>query len=119
MTNRIPTRRTFLKAGAALGTFAAAPQYLRRAEAADGQTLSWLCYPGHAAPEVIGPFEEEHKVKIVAKEYSGGEKMIALINGSPAGTFDVVTSDEAYVTELVKADYIEELNPADFPLDQF
>ena len=73
----------------------------------------------HAAPEVIGPFEEEHKVKIVAKEYSGGEKMIALINGSPAGTFDVVTSDEAYVTELVKADYIEELNPADFPLDQF
>ncbi len=119
MINRMPTRRTFLKAGAALGTFAAAPQYLKQAEAADGQTLSWLCYPGHAAPEVIGPFEEEHKVKIVAKEYSGGEKMIALINGSPAGTFDVVTSDEAYVTELVKADYIEELNPADFPLDQF
>src|SRR5215212_11299624 len=119
MTKIKPTRRTILKAGAALGTFAIAPYYIRPTLAADSQTLSWLCYPGHAAPEVIGPFEEQHKVKIVAKEYRGGEKMMALINGSPPGTFDVVTSDEAYITGLVKAEYIEELNPADFPLDQF
>ena len=45
--------------------------------------------------------------------------MMALINGSPPGAFDVVTSDEAYVSELIKADYIEQLNPADFPLGEF
>ena len=96
-----------------------APRATVEAQAADPQTLSWLCYPGHAAPEVIGPFEQENNVKILAKEYSGGEKMMALINGSPPGSFDVVTSDEAYVSQLIKADYIEQLNPADFPLGEF
>ena len=113
------TRRSFLKAGAALGGLAIAPRAIVEAQAADPQTLSWLCYPGHAAPEVIGPFEQQNNVKILAKEYSGGEKMMALINGSPPGAFDVVTSDEAYVSELIKADYIEQLNPADFPLGEF
>jgi spermidine/putrescine transport system substrate-binding protein len=77
------TRRSFLKAGAALGGLTIAPRAIVEAQAADPQTLSWLCYPGHAAPEVIGPFEQENNVKILAKEYSGGEKMMALINGSP------------------------------------
>ena len=113
------TRRSFLKACAALGGLTIASRAIVEAQAADPQTLSWLCYPGHAAPEVVGPFEQENNVKILAKEYSGGEKMMALINGSPPGSFDVVTSDEAYVSELIKADYIEQLNPADFPLGEF
>lgn len=85
----------------------------------DDKTLTWLTYPGHGAPEVVAPFEEKYGVKIVAKEYSGGERLLALIHGSPAGTFDVVLSDEAYVNELKQADFIEPMNPADYPIADF
>lgn len=85
----------------------------------DDKTLTWLTYPGHGAPEVVAPFEEKYGVKIVSKEYSGGERLLALIHGSPAGTFDVVLSDEAYVNELKQADFIEPMNPADYPIADF
>lgn len=120
-TDVLTTRRQLLR-GAAATTGAAllsqAPFHAAQAQA-DDKVLTWLTYPGHGAPEVVAPFEEKYGVKIVAKEYSGGEKLLALIHGSPAGTFDVVLSDEAYVSELKKADYIEPMNPADYPISDF
>ena len=85
----------------------------------DDKVLTWLTYPGHGAPEVVAPFEKKYGVKIVSKEYSGGERLLALVHGSPAGTFDVVLSDEAYVNELKQANFIEPMNPADYPIADF
>jgi spermidine/putrescine transport system substrate-binding protein len=78
--------------------------------------LSW---PGYTAPEVVGPFEQEHGVKIVGKEYTGGDNMLALLSTSPPGTFDLVLSDAEYVRMLREADVVEKLDPTNYPLEDF
>ena len=113
------TRRGFLKAGAAAGSLAlAAPMIIRKARAED-KVLNWLTYSGHSADEVIGPFVKETGIQIRAKEYADGEKMLALIHGSPPGTFDLVTSDAPYVALLVKSNLLQPMNPADYNLNDF
>ena len=113
------TRRRVLQQGAALGTLAlAAPTIIRKAEA-DDKVLNWLTYSGHSADEVVGPFKEATGITIKAKEYADGEKMLALIHGSPPGTFDLVTSDAPYVELLVKSGLLQEMNPGDYALDSF
>lgn len=117
-----PTNRRQVLRGAAATAGAAllssSPFHTAQAQT-DDNVLTWLTYPGHGAPEVVAPFEEEYGVKVVSKEYSGGERLLALIHGSPAGTFDVVLSDEAYVNELKQADFIEPMNPADYAFEDF
>src|SRR5262249_58481552 len=111
-------RRTFLKGSAAL-VGAAAAGGLPRSGRADEKVLTLLSWPGYADPEVVGPFEQASGVKIVGKEYTGGDNMLALLNSSPPGTFDLVLSDAEYVHMLREANLIQKLNPADFPLDDF
>ena len=113
------TRRAFLKRSAAMGSLTlAAPMILRKAYA-DDKVLNWLTYSGHSADEVIGPFVKETGIQIRAKEYADGEKMLALIHGSPPGTFDLVTSDAPYVALLVKSNLLQPMDPADYHLDTF
>ena len=71
-------RRQFLGGAGALGAGLATSGLLlpSRARAQD-KTLNLLTWPGHADPAVVGPFEEEYGVKVVAKEYVGGENMLA------------------------------------------
>lgn len=120
-SNMPMSRRTLLGgASAMVGAAAVSNLSVNTAEAqADDNVLTWLTYPGHGAPEVVAPFEEAHGVRIVSREYSGGERLLALVHGSPPGTFDVVLSDEAYVNELKQADFIEPMNPADYPIQDF
>ena len=116
---RKQTRRTFLKYGAAAASVAlAAPTVLRKADA-DEKVLNWLTYSGHSADEVVGPFKEATGITIKAKEYADGEKMLALIHGSPPGTFDLVTSDAPYVELLVNSGLLQEMEPGDYALDSF
>jgi spermidine/putrescine transport system substrate-binding protein len=118
---QMPLSRRKLLAGATITAGAAAfPRaWVGAAQAQDEQVLTWLTYPGHGAPEVVAPFEQAHGVRVVTKEYSGGERLLALIHGSPPGTFDVVLSDEAYVIELKRAGFIEPMDPADYPISDF
>jgi spermidine/putrescine transport system substrate-binding protein len=117
------SRRSFLKTGAALGatglgvgTSLLAPS---EADAADPKVLNYLAWPGNADPYVVGEFEKEHGVKIRIKEYVGGDQMMAVVNQSPPGTYDVVLADAEYMHLLKAADFIEPLNPADYALKDF
>ena len=78
-----------------------------------------LAWYGHAEPDIVGEFEEANNVKFVPKYYTGGDNMLGLIAQSPRGTFDVILSDGEYVQQLNAAGYIEELDPADYPFDDF
>jgi len=112
------SRRNFLKSsslaagGIALGAHAGPAR-------SDEKELNWLTYAGHGAEEVVGPFEKAHGVKIQAREYAGGERMLSLIHGSPPGSFDVVTSDAPYLEMLKQADLIEPLQPDQYPFEDF
>lgn len=112
-------RRRFLQglgvaAGAAtLGATLPEPAY------AQDKVLNLLSWPGHADPAVVKPFEEKYGCKVVAKEYVGGEPMLALMNQSPPGTFDVVLADAEYIGMLREGALIDELDPADYPLADY
>jgi spermidine/putrescine transport system substrate-binding protein len=86
---------------------------------AEGETLNLLSWPGHGDAAVVKPFEDKYHVKVVAKEYVGGEAMLALINQSPPGSYDVVLADAEYVGMLRDGGFIEQLNPADYPFGDF
>ena len=45
--------------------------------------------------------------------------MLALIAQSPPGTYDIILSDAEFVQQLNAAGYIVELNPDDYPFDEF
>src|SRR3546814_3516950 len=81
--------------------------------------LTMLAWYGHAEPDVVAEFEAANNVKFKPKYYTGGDNMLALIAQSPPGTFDVILSDAEYVQQLNAAGYIEKLDPADYPFDDF
>ncbi len=116
-TGRTISRRSVVK-GAAV--FAGAAPFIIPSRAFSQQkVLTLLSWPGYAAPEVVGPFEEEHGVKIVGKEYTGGDAMLALVNSSPPGTFDLILADAEFIRMLRGADIIETLNADDYPFDDY
>ena len=80
------------------------------ADAADPKVLNYLSWPGNADPAIVGEFEKAHGVKIRIKEYVGGDQMMAVVNQSPPGTYDVVLAD-ANKHLLKAADFIEPLDP--------
>jgi spermidine/putrescine transport system substrate-binding protein len=114
------SRRGFMKGATALaGTAAVSSTLAGRKAGAQEQTLTYLSWPGHADPFVVEPFEQEHGVKVVSKEYIGGEQMLALVNQSPPGTYDVIHSDREYIVQLRDAGFIDKMDPADYPFDDF
>jgi spermidine/putrescine transport system substrate-binding protein len=114
-----PSRRDVLKFGVAGAASAMlAMPYVGRAWA-DTVELNMLAWYGHGEPDVVGEFEAANNVKFKPKYYAGGDNMLALIAQSPPGTFDVILSDAEFVQQLNEAGYIDELNPADYPFDDF
>lgn len=111
------SRRGFLGLGAA----AAASTALRwqPAYAQEPQVLNYLSWPGNADPYLVAEFEKANNCKIAIKEYVGGDQMLAVINQSPPGSFDVVLADAEYMHLLHEADFLEELDPADYPLADY
>lgn len=112
-----PSRREVLKYGLAAGSALSMP-YVSRAWA-DTVELNMLAWYGHGEPDVVAEFEAANNVKFKPKYYAGGDNMLALIAQSPPGTFDVILSDAEFVQQLNEAGYIDELNAADYPFDDF
>jgi spermidine/putrescine transport system substrate-binding protein len=104
---------------AASATALAASSRWSAASARETQVLNYLSWPGNADPYLIEPFEKANNVKIRIKEYVGGDQMLAVINQSPPGSFDVVLADAEYMHLLHKADFLEALDPADYPIKDF
>jgi spermidine/putrescine transport system substrate-binding protein len=112
------SRRGFLKAGIAAGAFAATSRWPASA-ANEPNVLNYLSWPGNADPYLVEAFEKANNCKIRIKEYVGGDQMMAVVNQSPPGTFDVVLADAEYMHLLHAASFIEELDPADYPLKDY
>jgi hypothetical protein len=114
-----PDRRQLIRGTGVIAGAAALSGIIPATSRADNETLNLLCWPSHADAAAVKPFEDKHHVKVVAKEYVGGEAMLALMNQSPPGSYDVVLSDAEYVIMLRDGGFIEQLNPADYPFADF
>jgi len=119
LSSRRVSRRGILKGAAVIGGGALATPYLGRLAFAEPVELTMLAWYGHAEPDVVAAFEAENNVKFKPKYYTGGDNMLGLIAQSPAGTFDIILSDAEYVQQLNAAGYIEELDPKDYPFDDY
>lgn len=113
-----PSRRDVIKYGADATAAGAlfAPNIARAQAPVEINLLAWY---GHGEPDVVGAFEAKNNVKFKNKYYAGGDNMLALIAQSPPGTYDIILSDAEFVQQLNTAGYIQPLEAADYPFDDF
>lgn len=113
-----PSRRDVIKYGAGATAAGAlfAPNIARAQAPVEINLLAWY---GHGEPDVVGAFEAKNNVKFKNKYYAGGDNMLALIAQSPPGTYDIILSDAEFVQQLNTAGYIQPLEAADYPFDDF
>ncbi|SEO65968.1 ABC transporter substrate-binding protein [Aquisalimonas asiatica] len=113
------SRRRFLQGmGALAGSTVLASSPFRTLGASD-QVLNILTWPGHGDPFVVREFEEQYNCTVRAREYEGGEEMLAMVNQAPPGTYDVIMADAEYIQMLRDGDFIQRLDPSDYPLEDF
>jgi spermidine/putrescine transport system substrate-binding protein len=90
------------------------------APAEEEKILNVLAFSGYEEPGMLEPFEEETGIKVNLKIHDGiDDEMVALIQTSPPGTWDVMTPTSAFVPNLAKEGDLLELDPADYPLDDY
>src|SRR5260370_41470249 len=84
------TRRDFVKGAGAVAAAAATGVAGTGTAYADDRVLHLLSWPGHGDPAFVKPFGDKYRVNVPAKEYVGGEPLLALTHPAPPGTFDGV-----------------------------
>ena len=122
-TDRNISRRQVLgtagKAGLLAGTAIAAPMIWQKRAWAAGE-VNVLAFGGYEEPGMLEPFEEATGIKVNLKIHDGSdEEMVALVDSSEAGTFDIITPTSAYVPRAAKDGLLAELTPGDFPLEDY
>jgi spermidine/putrescine transport system substrate-binding protein len=112
------TRRSILKTSAAGVALLSTPFIARPARAAG--TVNVLAFGGYEEPGMLDAFEERTGISVNLKIHDGSdEEMIALMQSSEPGTFDVITPTSAYIPQAVEDGLLAELDPAAFPLDDY
>jgi spermidine/putrescine transport system substrate-binding protein len=89
-------------------------------EGEEGATeLNALVWCDHTDPELLEPFEEEHNVKVNVRDYEGTGVGLGILEQSQPGEWDVFVVDSVDVPRVAEAGWLAELNPDDFPWDDF
>lgn len=113
------SRRTLLKGTAALGAAALATPFISSRAQASG-AVNVLAFGGYEEPGMLDAFTQSTGIEVNLKIHDGSdEEMIALMQSSAPGTFDVITPTSAYVPKAIEDGILAELNPSDFPLGDY
>ncbi len=118
------TRRELLDAsgkGAVLGGAALSVPWLWPGRsAAQAGEVNVLAFGGYEEPGMLDAFESGAGINVNLKIHDGSdEEMVALVESSPAGTFDVITPTSAYVPRAAENGLLLELDPDDYPLEDY
>lgn len=81
--------------------------------------LNALVWCDHTDPELLAPFEEEHGVTVNVRDYEGTGVGLGILEQSQPGDWDVFVVDSVDVRRVAEAGWLAELNPDDFPWDDF
>ena len=120
MEKKFFSRRTFVKKGVAAGGAALATPFLSTISLASDNSVNVLAFGGYEEPGMLDGFEKNTGIKVNLKIHDGSdEEMIALMQSSEPGTFDVITPTSAYIPQAIEDGIIGELNPANFPLNDY
>ena len=88
-------------------------------QAGDVTELNALVWCDHTDPELLAPFEEEYGVTVNVKDYDGTGVALGIIEQSQPGDWDVFVVDSVDVPRVVEAGILAELDPDDYPWDDF
>ena len=112
------SRRKFLKSSTIATGALAMPMIITSSKVyADPIEINMLGWYGTAEPDMVAEFEAANNVKFVPKYYAGGDNMLAALAQNPPGTFDLIHTDAEYAQLLIDSELVDELNPADYPMD--
>ncbi len=81
--------------------------------------LNALVWCDHTDPELLRPFEEANDVKVNVKDYEGTGVALGILEQSQPGDWDVFVVDSVDVPRVAEAGWLAELDPEDFPWDDF
>jgi spermidine/putrescine transport system substrate-binding protein len=81
--------------------------------------LNALVWCDHTDPELLRPFEQEHDVKVNVRDYEGTGVALGILEQSQPGDWDVFVVDSVDVPRVAEAGLLAELNPDDYPWDDF
>lgn len=113
------TRRNVLKKTTAFAVTALSTPFLVRPAFA-AEAVNVLAFGGYEEPGMLDAFTESTGIAVNLKIHDGSdEEMIALMQSSEPGTFDVITPTSAYIPKAVEDGILAELDPADLPLDDY
>jgi spermidine/putrescine transport system substrate-binding protein len=81
--------------------------------------LNALVWCDHTDPELLRPFEEANNVTVNVKDYEGTGVGLGILEQSQPGEWDVFVVDSVDVPRVADAGWLAELNPDDFPWNDF
>jgi spermidine/putrescine transport system substrate-binding protein len=81
--------------------------------------LNALVWCDHTDPALLAPFEEEHNVTVNVRDYDGTGVALAILEQSQPGDWDVFVVDSVDIPRVVEAGLLAELEPDDYPWDDF
>lgn len=79
---------------------------------ADNGTLNLFMWTEYLPQSVIDGFEAETGIKVEMQTYSNNEEMLAKVQGSNPGTYDIVCPSDYMVENMISQDMLMELDQA-------
>lgn len=73
-------------------------------------TLNLFMWTEYIPDSVITGFEKETGIKVQMQTYSNNEEMLAKVEGSPAGTYDIVCPSDYMVENMINQDLLLEMD---------
>lgn len=84
-----------------------------------GGELNIIGWAGYDDPKLLADFKSLYDVKVNFKVHAGDEELTAILSASKPGDWDVGVPDTPWIEIFQENGWLEELNPAEFPQDDF
>jgi spermidine/putrescine transport system substrate-binding protein len=98
--------------GAAVGSAAGTPRKI-------GGTMNLVAWAGYDDPKLLADFKALYDVDVNVKLHSGDEELTAILSAAKPGDYDVAVPDTPWIAIFQKDGWLAELDPADFPQDDY
>jgi spermidine/putrescine transport system substrate-binding protein len=98
--------------GAAAGSAAATPRKI-------GGTMNLVAWAGYDDPKLLADFKALYDVDVNVKLHAGDEELTAILSAAKPGDYDVAVPDTPWIEIFQKDGWLAELDPADFPQDDY
>jgi spermidine/putrescine transport system substrate-binding protein len=81
--------------------------------------MNLVTWAGYDDPKLLADFKALYDVTVNVKLHSGDEELTAILSASKPGDYDVAVPDTPWIEIFQKDGWLEELNPLDFPQDDY